>query len=392
MRAWLGAALLLILLGYPARAGGPGTTSGDFLRLAVGARPVSLGETYVGLADDADALYYNPGAIGLFGRQQFSFMHDEFTSQVHHEWFAYALPTREHGVFAASADIVFVEPFAAYNDNDQPLGKVNAMDSAYALAYGYSPFPGFSLGGQLKYIHSRLDNISAKTQAVDAGALFRPFKRLSFGASALNMGQGLRYINETFPLPTSLKAGAAWRIYEDIRFKQSLTLLADGTIPRNESPYVSGGAEFIVYDSLAFRAGARMNQDVGVGFAAGIGVLINRDSDEKTEIDIDYAIVDMGILTRAHRASLKIKFGKTRNEAAHRTPRWIGDRVDHGAGKAPARRRKWWKVRDEWTEEDGKPAPAAEKPAPEQKAKPKPKAPTPHDETNLLRPLIWVNP
>ena len=46
-------------------------------QLFVGARPMSLGETFVGIADDANTLYWNPAGLPLLQRQEFSFMYSD---------------------------------------------------------------------------------------------------------------------------------------------------------------------------------------------------------------------------------------------------------------------------------------------------------------------------
>ncbi len=41
------------------------TTSAQFLKIGVGARAASLGESFVAIADDASSLYWNPAGITL---------------------------------------------------------------------------------------------------------------------------------------------------------------------------------------------------------------------------------------------------------------------------------------------------------------------------------------
>src|SRR6185369_11305618 len=56
-----------------------GTTSAAFLKLGSGARPADLGEAYVGVADDASGIAYNPAGMAqsLVGELQ----------ATHTEWF-----------------------------------------------------------------------------------------------------------------------------------------------------------------------------------------------------------------------------------------------------------------------------------------------------------------
>ena len=54
---------LAVFLISPAAAVGPASSGAEALLLAVGPRPVALGESFVGLADDASAITYNPAGL-----------------------------------------------------------------------------------------------------------------------------------------------------------------------------------------------------------------------------------------------------------------------------------------------------------------------------------------
>ena len=47
----------------PVQAGVGSSSGADFLRLGGGARPLGLGEAFVGQADDASAIFYNPAGL-----------------------------------------------------------------------------------------------------------------------------------------------------------------------------------------------------------------------------------------------------------------------------------------------------------------------------------------
>ena len=46
----------------------PGTTGADFLKIGVGARQAAMGNAFAGVADDATAIYWNPGGLGFADR------------------------------------------------------------------------------------------------------------------------------------------------------------------------------------------------------------------------------------------------------------------------------------------------------------------------------------
>jgi len=59
----------LFMISQSLFAGGEGTTGAQFLKLGIGARPAALGESFTGVADDINSLYWNPA--GLAEIQQF---------------------------------------------------------------------------------------------------------------------------------------------------------------------------------------------------------------------------------------------------------------------------------------------------------------------------------
>ncbi|MFQ6002820.1 MAG: hypothetical protein ACE5KJ_03655, partial [Candidatus Zixiibacteriota bacterium] len=66
--------ILLLAMFLPAAALGqlenqtPGTTGADFLKISVGARQAAMGGAFGGVADDATAIYWNPGGLGYADR------------------------------------------------------------------------------------------------------------------------------------------------------------------------------------------------------------------------------------------------------------------------------------------------------------------------------------
>ncbi|HOH08005.1 MAG TPA: UPF0164 family protein, partial [bacterium] len=69
---------LLLLTAAGLRAGDVakvGVTAAPFLSIGVGARATGMGGAFVGTADDASALYWNPAGIARSGDIQLLLMH-----------------------------------------------------------------------------------------------------------------------------------------------------------------------------------------------------------------------------------------------------------------------------------------------------------------------------
>ncbi|MBI3504988.1 MAG: PorV/PorQ family protein [Proteobacteria bacterium] len=307
---------LLCALPRAARASGsPGTTTLDFLKIGLAPRPAGMGETFVGVADSVDTLSYNPAGLAFLDRQELSMMHHLYVLGVHQEYGAYAYPTDDLGTFSVGVNILRVQAFNSYDVNDQPTGKVSAQDNAFTGAYAYA-FNDIAVGFAGKYITSRLDDASVQTAAFDGGVLWKAHPRIRVGASVLNIGPDVKYLQEAAPIPLTFKSGFSFQIPVNT---SRLILAADGTFPRDRAAYVNGGAEFEFNNLFTVRAGYKGNQDASNGLTLGFGIhLIHRSFGYYayaeyprwlTDLQLDYAYVGMGDLGQTHRIGLSMKFG-----------------------------------------------------------------------------------
>ncbi|MBI4347292.1 MAG: PorV/PorQ family protein [Elusimicrobia bacterium] len=321
---------LAVLIAPAAAAAAPGSTSPDFLRVSPAPRPAAMGESFVGLADDVNAIAYNPGGLGFIERQEIALMHNQYISGVTQEYVAYALPTHKVGTFALSANLLRVEPFKAFDPNDQPIGEVSADDLALSGAYALS-WRGLSLGGAGKHIRSRLAEKTARGVAYDAGALVRFRWGFSFGYSILNMGKGLIYERERAPLPRTQLGGVAWK-GPFLWPGSQAAVTTQASFPVDRKAYFSAGSEVWLTPMIALRFGYRGSQedDLKFGWGAGFKIPLRRWSSpgrawaEPTwevrydraetklpaELEIDYAFVKLGDLGTTHRIALLLRFGR----------------------------------------------------------------------------------
>ena len=95
-------ALLLVVLAVPASAQElgeqrAGTASGTFLRIGVGARAVGLGESFVAVANDPSAIFWNPAGLASLQRQEVALSHVGWPADVNYEHITYVLPVRKFG-------------------------------------------------------------------------------------------------------------------------------------------------------------------------------------------------------------------------------------------------------------------------------------------------------
>lgn len=317
--------------------GAPGTTSPEFLRLGVAPRPVAMGEAYAALSDDVNAIAYNPAGLAGLRRQEVSFMHNEYLQGIKQEYAAYAYPTNKLGTFGLAANLLKVDPFKAYDENDQPIGAVSAEDLAVSAAYGIS-WRRFSVGAGGKWISSRLADVTGRGWAYDAGAQMQAAYGIQLGVVVQNMGSGLRYDREASPLPLTTRGGAGWK-GKFLWPGSSAALTVEGVFPNDRDPFVAGGGELAVHPAIAFRFGYRGSQEDDLKFSWGVGFKFplrrngprredvawrpGSDPDDgplPTELELDYAFVKLGDLGTTHRMAVLLRFGRSREKEY--SPAW----------------------------------------------------------------------
>ncbi|MBI5240468.1 MAG: PorV/PorQ family protein [Elusimicrobia bacterium] len=312
-------ALFLCLGGsLPVRAGsfagkGEGTTSADFLRLPVGARPSGMAEAFTGVADDVHALAYNPAGIAFLARQELGLVHDSYAPGINHEWLGYVHPLR-FGTYGLAMNVFLVDPFDSYSQFDTFENQTSAMDAALQFSYGLRISDSWAVGGSGKYITSRLNTTKASTVAGDLGTLWAPTRGVRLGASVFHLGNGLRYVSETSPLPITTRLGASWTPYDPRDFMHYFTLALDGVQVQGHGVQVSGAIELWYQGIMALRLGSRSDAGAGTGYTGGVGLYVFRDPHRPCEVGFDYSFTDAGDFAQTHRASVVLKFGQTLRE------------------------------------------------------------------------------
>src|SRR6185295_13157560 len=87
---------------YSQSINGAGSTSTNFQKIGMGARAVGMGESFLSVADDSTASFWNPAGLILAKGTQFSLTHGEWMMGVTHEFFAFSQNIDQDGAFGGS--------------------------------------------------------------------------------------------------------------------------------------------------------------------------------------------------------------------------------------------------------------------------------------------------
>jgi len=292
---------------------GPGTTGIPFLKIAPGARAVGMGEAFVALADDATALYWNPGALTQIEGVQIAYMHNFWFQNISYDYIGYVQGFRNSegerfGISIAMLNIGEIQrTLEDASGNYAGTGNTfNSYDLAVALSYAWKMRENIGIGTSLKFIRSTIDDVDGYTVSADLGFLWVLTSKLSIGVNAQNsiLPIAIRYyrgntaVSASHSLPMNIKAGAAYK------FNNKLTLGLDVNVPIDNRLNVHIGAEYW-YENFAVRAGYKTDfiQDIDIlsGLSVGMGF-------KWKNYQVDYAFVPYGDLGSTHRVSLLAKF------------------------------------------------------------------------------------
>lgn len=318
-----------LLWAAPVRAGqNPGTTAAPILQVPMGSRAMGMGSAFTAVASDVSALYYNPAGLSRLNANEaaFTFMSGLTDNQLQHLAYGGPLPftgITGNGYASLGASALFSQDGKIEVNRTNPDGSLASSENisagsdfvgtlGYAERVGSTPIDygdgksyglNHYLGLSAKYIRSTLvQTYSAQTFSADFGYLANsPEAGLTFGLAALNVGGQMKYADVADPLPTTLRAGAAYQ--QGISSDHALTLAADSEyLTREQLLHINTGLEYFWLRDYGFRIGYQFLQD-NAGLTMGFGLRWHG------RLMLDYAWAMSRSLSDSHRFTITYRFG-----------------------------------------------------------------------------------
>ncbi len=256
LKASMAIVIIALLLPCNNLFGQAGGSAVPFLSISPDARASGMGEVGTAIADDINAIYWNPGGLAFLDyfdygndfdtdeepipyRQvaiSFSPWLPQFNADLFYSYGTIGQYFEElDGTLAFNFTFMNLGEFTRTNQNGTELGKFMSNEFAVGLTYGTIIAPDLGVGFQLKYIQSNLTPTSVQGQdagtgvsaAFDIGVLWKPQDlnmdfigldledRLSLGLNLQNIGPKMTYIKESDPLPSTLRLGFAFAAVKD---------------------------------------------------------------------------------------------------------------------------------------------------------------------------------
>ena len=287
-----------------------------------------MGESFVAVANDVSALYWNPAGLTQFTTNQAMASHTEYVVDIKHDFFGAVYHLSEEDAVGVSFSSLHMDEMEITTET-QPFGTGRFFkfgDVAAGLTYSRRMTDQFSFGATVRYVEETLDVLKMRSVMVDLGTFYwtglgttRFAVAISnFGADVSPKGTVRTFNNaeitefQSFSVPTVFKLGVAFEPFQTD--DQRLTASVQLNHPNDNSEHIRLGMEygwrntFFVRGGIKrtigqrlFAADATSEEDFSLGAGVTVPVGIS-------DVSADYAFVSYNRLGSVHRISLAFTY------------------------------------------------------------------------------------
>ncbi len=299
-----------------------GTSAAQFLKIGIGARALGMGEAYIAVANDAEALYWNPAGISQFTKNSAFFSHTQWLVDIQLEYAG--LVYHLDGSNSLGLAVTYLHTNEMMETTElQPFGTGRYFDFGdflFGLTYARNMTDKFSFGISVKYLHEIIAELTMQGILFDLGTYYRTgFQSIRFAVSVTNFGRDLAPTGEftyknldnktvkvnsyqSFSPPTIFRIGIAGEVIdrEDHRVTTSVQL----NHPNDNKENINIGVEYWWKERLALRAGyktARVEENFSVGLGLHLPISF-------ADFLLNYAYTNFGRLGYVNRFSIHFQF------------------------------------------------------------------------------------
>jgi hypothetical protein len=302
--------LLILVLGLvafaPAEYGQNSSIPAAFVEVGMGARPAAMGGAYSGLADDINAIYWNPSGLVNLKSKEASFTTAKLYGLIRYNLLEFGMPLNIDDTRQGIGFGLLYSGDDAEREFTLTLGyarDVGPVSVGANLKYRYASFGNNSLNasdyngvftddefqqGVLDQVHG-----SANGFGIDLGLLYQFSEKIRMGLMIRDLYSPIRWdsqsdsklakgkYTETVPVETVI--GTSYKVFDE------LTVTADfqPALTNDVSNMIRGGAELRLFQFLYVRAGLQNtinnfdDEKYVLGFGFNLGV-------KKSSIKFDY--------------------------------------------------------------------------------------------------------
>ncbi|HHE54913.1 MAG TPA: PorV/PorQ family protein [Caldithrix abyssi] len=253
----------------------PGSSTAQFLKISVSPRASALGDAYIAVVNDAEAVTYNAAALATIEGINVNFNHTEWLAGINHEFFSIAKNfNNQIGAIALSFIGLYTDEMEVRTPL-RPEGTGETFFSGnYQIALTYARrltnHVHFGLTGQ--YIYMKLyDQFTASVEAINIAVLYKTnFHGFNFGMQISNFGSDITFVNEGYPLPTNFTFGLCFNPVTNDNHQVLVSMAA--AKPNDGAPIWSMGLEYEILRMVSLRIGKKFADNLENGIAFGLGI------------------------------------------------------------------------------------------------------------------------
>ncbi|MBN2461793.1 MAG: PorV/PorQ family protein [Candidatus Cloacimonetes bacterium] len=289
-----------------------GTSGFSFFKLNFSPRAAALGGAYTGLADDLQAVFFNPAGLIQITQRQASLSYLDYFEGIQCGAVVFAYPRNEYETYAVFAQFLTASEERTYADEFGELVETGENFGMTDLLLGFSAaryLTGvLNIGVNIKYLQESLDNNTATAVAADISLLHQTTnKNVKIGIALKNLGWQLSYYTDSEYKEKLPMVGTIGFSYHP---NEKLYLILDISKPMEFDVNGQAGIEYRLHEMLCLRAGYKSaasdwqtggDYDFLSGFSVGLGLNWGKYS-------LDYAFSSYGDLGITNLVGLKYKF------------------------------------------------------------------------------------
>jgi hypothetical protein len=297
--------IVMLLAAQIVMARGVGTSAANFLKIGQGARPSGMGGAFVGLADDINCLEWNPAGLTAMPPDFFdaAFEHVFWLGDVEYEMLSYAQNLGEN--YGAGLRFMY-RHMPDIDNNLDDENRIKVSDYLGSLGYGLQ-ISNFSIGVNLKFIVSQMDNEQLAGEAADLGMLISLMEnKMAVGLSIQNLGPDIK----SDSLPLNVRGGLGYKDTFGENKEHSFNASAEIDQPMDNKMSFKIGGEYWYMKTFAVRLG--FNQQLGANDLQSDSMFQRMSVGSSicwADLQLDYAFTPYADLGVIHRLMLTLHYG-----------------------------------------------------------------------------------
>jgi hypothetical protein len=298
-----------------------------FVDVGYGARPVAMGSAYAGLADDVNALFWNPAGLNRLVEKQAAFTTANLLGIIRYNIISFAMPIKlgeaqqGGGIAVISSGDEALKEFTLLAGYSR---RIAGIDFGLNLKYRYASFGknGIDRGesevfSDIEYYDGLANQVhgSANGFGLDFGIMYQLNEKIRCGLMVRDLFSPISWnsaVNNTAlktkgkyteNVPTEIVVGTSYKVFDEFL----VTADYQPALSKDVSNMIRGGAELSLFKHFFVRAGLQdvVNDQPDEKYVFGLGLQVNVGKGTGLSFDYSYVIEQ---LANSNRLTLGLTF------------------------------------------------------------------------------------